>query len=1341
MKKNTLIFSFAILFCLLSVDSFAQTADFTFTMNPANGCTPVFVQFTDASTGASSYTWDFGDGTGNSVLQNPGYTYNLPGTYHVSLTINGGADVVIKDVIIHGTPSAGFIILDDTICAGNSITVIDTSHANDGSIVFWKWDFGDGVVVDTNNGNPLTHQYNVVMAYSINLRVENTYGCADNTISFNILVVDGANTSFTMSETSSCELNTTVNFTNLTTNAGNSTYTWNFGDTASGANNTSTATDPSHTFANAGQYIVTLVANKNGCKDSTTMIFYQSVMTATYTMSTDTICRYDSVLFDNTSVPLATSWIWNFDDPNSGINNVAFDVDSLYHVFVDPGMHNVQLIVSANGCSDTITQPVYVFPPPNVFLFTTDDSTYCQPPASIDFNGTSTNNIVSWLWDFGVVGNTDTSIVQNPSYTYTSFGNYTITLIGMDEFGCLDTFIHPFYIQIIAPVVTITDQPDSGCIGETFTFHTVTSTVAGDSVDQYTWNFGDGTGPIVGTATQSHTFNTCGIFDVQVDIHTRDGCTDNYLSPALIRIGDHPNADFTWQPPAMCYGDTVHFTDQSTVGNCAITGWLWDFGSIQQNPDHVYPDTGVYSVQLIVYSNGCADSITKSQIITIHPPKPLFDITYNCANPFSVLFTDQSHGDEWLLWDFGDGSLKDSTNNQTPTHVYPGVGTYSVTLYDTNVTWGCGYSLTQAVIVTDPIAAILADTSTKCYPATFSFDGTSSQSVNSVAWDFGDPGSGVLNFSNLLNPSHLYNASGDYIVKLVITDIHGCMDSITYTVHAWGPTAGFSVNNTTGCIPLSVNFSDTSDVFGTGGNIVSWYWDFNFPNVDTSTLGPNTSHVYPNSDQYDILLLVTDANGCTDTTLRTDYINATKPSPDLSVLDTFLCPGINNLSLITGVQTYPTYSVTWNYGDGTLPETINNDSNTTHNFTTEGIFLVSATVTDSNGCSTTVSRSVYVYDAIASAVVDSAHRFCGYIEIWISGATGAAGGYSNNWQFILTPPFGIPKTNVGSPNNNIFHVTVNVAGEWSLQLISTNPAGCVDTLLVTSFISVPGPEGYYSFEPDTGCSPLEVTFHITPVANADYIIANFGDGNVTGHLPITDTIITHTYYGNTGARWTPQILLGYTDDTMHCDAAIPNVNDFINGHDTNVSIINPATYTVTVDSILVNEGESDTLTAAQGYDPNLTYSWTVLPSGDPLVTLNPPTSAVYVGREGDEKIVFTVTDQDGCQSYDTVFIDLHLCEMELKIPNVFTPGGEDNSGDGKNDTYYINDLCPIEDFKITIFNRWGNIVYESEDYHFHWDGIDTNGKDCAEGVYYYTLHAKRKDLHGYIHVIRGKGSK
>src|SRR5205814_1415620 len=162
---------------------------------------------------------------------------------------------------------------------------------------------------------------------------------------------------------------------------------------------------PVHTFVSNGQYTVTLIASIGGCQTQHTMTFFQQPTTASFTLSADTVCRYGSVFFDNTSSPPPSIIFWDFGDPGSGNYNYAY----------------------------------------------------------------------------------------------------------------ADTVVHPNYIQIIAPTVAITDAPDSGCIGESFTFHASTSTVAGDSVDQYTWNFHDGTGLINGSAVQTHVFNTCGVYDVSLN--------------------------------------------------------------------------------------------------------------------------------------------------------------------------------------------------------------------------------------------------------------------------------------------------------------------------------------------------------------------------------------------------------------------------------------------------------------------------------------------------------------------------------------------------------------------------------------------------------------------------------------------------------------------------------------------------------------------------------------------------------------------------------------------------------------------------------------------------------
>src|SRR5260221_3014303 len=93
------LFLFALFFISLQVS--AQTAAFTDSINPVTGCSPVTVHFYDQSTGAvTTWAWTFGDGN-TSTLQNPTNTYSNPGTYTVTLIVNGGSSVS-HQIIVHG---------------------------------------------------------------------------------------------------------------------------------------------------------------------------------------------------------------------------------------------------------------------------------------------------------------------------------------------------------------------------------------------------------------------------------------------------------------------------------------------------------------------------------------------------------------------------------------------------------------------------------------------------------------------------------------------------------------------------------------------------------------------------------------------------------------------------------------------------------------------------------------------------------------------------------------------------------------------------------------------------------------------------------------------------------------------------------------------------------------------------------------------------------------------------------------------------------------------------------------------------------------------------------------
>ncbi len=1320
MKKSTLIFSFALFLSLFSKFSYGQA---NFTADHLSGCAPLTVNFTDLSTGATSWSWDLGNGN-NSTSQNPSALYNTVGDYVVTLTINGGS-THSETIHVFASPIASFTADNDTTCENNPLNFTSTSTQGSGTITTYTWSFGDGNVI--TGGSTISHAYTLAGSYTVNLIIIDANNCQAQSSNFTVIVVPAPLATFLLTPSSSCVVPQSVSFSNTTNPPANS-YVWTFGDPASGSADTSVlASPPPHTYSVNGTYTITLSATTGNCVSVVTHTFTASPITAGFTFIPDTICVYDTIFFTNTTVPPPPFVSWNFGDPASGVTNTS-NITSPEHIYSSSGWHTVTMIADiGNGCTDSHIDSVYVRPQPVFNLFTTDDSTRCSIPVTIHFQSTGDANINRWYWDFGVAGTADSSVQHNPNYTYTAFGNYSVSLIATNIFGCSDTIIRPNYIQIQAPTVTITTQPDSGCANtDQFSFNAISTNVSGDTTSVYAWNFGDGAtlnnGPNV-----THTYTQCNTYNVSVTITTSGGCTATFTKPNLVRTGFPPTADFTWTPSVMCYNDTTFFTDASTPNSCPVTGWQWDFGSVEKDPFHVFPDTGKYDVQLIAFSNGCPDTMLKTQIITIHPPKALFTEYYNCTNPYNVQFYDTSHGDELVVWNFGDGII-DASNAQAIIHTYATRGQYTVILHAYNMTYGCDDSSTHIINIYDPVARINVSGSQGCHPFTVNFNGTTSQDALTYSWDFGDPASGLANTSVVPTPSHTFNTTGFFTVTLRITDPHGCTADTTYIVHAIGPEASFISPDTTGCRPFLATFNSTSTT--DGSSIVQYLWNYSYPGTsDTlTTTSGNSTHTYSATGLYSVSLTVVDGNGCRDSIVNNSFINVTFPDARFTGVDTFICDSTVNPYTVTVNGTGP-FNYEWNFGDGSalvinsnIAATTNTESHTY--YVNNQVYQIQVKVTDVNGCDTTISQNITVLRPSPNFTVTQADS-CGYTSALFNGPHTDS---IFSWIWHPNGPFGY--TGTSTVEDPLFNFTI--PGYYGASLTVTNP-GCSVTTFLDSLVFVPGPQSYFDFPPVTHCPPIGVTFTSHLISGTyNFIQWDFGDGSI-GQTFAPDSVTTHTYYAD--GVYNPTAQIAYTLSNgrvcLYSDTNLTGAQIVISSY---------MSVDITQDTILITEGLSDTLTSILTTivnDPPYTYQWSLFPGSDLLDVYN-VTSAIYQSAEGDTAIILIVTDNAGCQARDTVYIIVRLCEQDLKIPNVFTPSDDKHAGDGKNDTYYIKDLCPIEDFKFTIYNRWGNIVYESTNYDFHWDGIDDNGKECAEGVYYYTMHAKRKDLHGYIHLIRGK---
>jgi PKD repeat protein len=317
-------------------------ADFDSLLN--EGCQPLNLTFTNQSTGASSWYWDFGDGNFSSVYS-PSHTYLNSGSFQVNLyleTALGCKDTSTGLVVVRPKPQSAFTLSQDSACgAPATIQLTNTSTPGTGA----DWTFGNGQQ-STQISPSVT--YNQTGLFNIQLISTNSFGCKDSAIDqFEVHVAPQA--AISAADYNGCE-DLLVTFINSTIN-GTSFY-WDFGD-----GNTSTDVAVQHLYTEPGQYQVTLVASgAGGCVDTVDLASLITVFPGPEAdfsfVQTSNPALYGLVDFYNASVD-AISYQWDFDDTNTS------SLENPTNRFENVGIYNIELIaISANGCTDTMVKPL-----------------------------------------------------------------------------------------------------------------------------------------------------------------------------------------------------------------------------------------------------------------------------------------------------------------------------------------------------------------------------------------------------------------------------------------------------------------------------------------------------------------------------------------------------------------------------------------------------------------------------------------------------------------------------------------------------------------------------------------------------------------------------------------------------------------------------------------------------------------------------------------------------------------------------------------------------------------------------------------------------------------------
>ncbi len=309
-------------------------------------------------------------------------------------------------------------------------------------------------------------------------------------------------------------------------------------------------------------------------------------------------------------------------------------------------------------------------------------------PLNVSFVDLSSGNPFAWFWEFGD-GNTSTQ--QNPFHVYTNAtpASYPVSLTVTNSDGS-NTTVKPDYITIvICPVSNITANITEGLMPLSVEF-TPGETVSNSSPDQWLWNFGDGTTPVLLANNDSvaHVYNnlTPGYYTASLTVsNTSIGCLGNTSTIQITAGAIIP--DFVANRTRGAVPFAVSFTDTSVIFPLSGVTWEWSFGdgnnASTENPLHVYTEPANYSVELTVSNDLGTNTTTKKDYI-IAGQVPVADFIADNRSgeaPLNVTFTNLSENATTFAWDFGDGA---TSAEKDPFHVYTARGLYNVSLEASN---------------------------------------------------------------------------------------------------------------------------------------------------------------------------------------------------------------------------------------------------------------------------------------------------------------------------------------------------------------------------------------------------------------------------------------------------------------------------------------------------------------------------------------------------------------------------------------------------------------------------------------------------------------------------------
>lgn len=407
-----------------------------FTFN--NACQYQTTEFFDLSTvtGANveAWSWSFGDGSDSAFVKSVEHDYDVNGFVPVSLHVEsslGCKDDTVMDVEIFPTPVTQFNYTNK-VCLGDVMDMESVSSISYGSIDTWDWIVADSFLYDTKEAQ---HLFGEIGTYSVKLTTTSDRGCKSSLEKL-VPVFDVPIADFTVQNTCMGE---EIEFVDLTKFVGSvASYEWNFGDATPNGDKK----NPVHVYDTYGTYNVELVvASFQGCEaEKTREIEVYERLSPAFKAVPDSGCSPLTVYFlDSTESVTGRSW-----ERKWVLGNGFEQLDTAEYVYQNySGKHkhyNVTLqVLTDQGCYSEVSldSHVYVLPQPRAdFASLPDNLEELKTTRPIvQFNNMSAEaNRYRWYF-----GDGETSTLHNPSHEYKEAGEYEVTMVAQNIYGCQDS--------------------------------------------------------------------------------------------------------------------------------------------------------------------------------------------------------------------------------------------------------------------------------------------------------------------------------------------------------------------------------------------------------------------------------------------------------------------------------------------------------------------------------------------------------------------------------------------------------------------------------------------------------------------------------------------------------------------------------------------------------------------------------------------------------------------------------------------------------------------------------------------------------------------------------------